>query len=78
MEGQDGVVNTEECVPTQHFHAVVFEVEGLMRDYCSGVDRKVVIRGIRDRGVDGRLIIGSICDREVGQSGDADGRRLGD
>ena len=26
-------------------------------------------------GIDGRIVVGSICEREVGQGGDADGRR---
>jgi hypothetical protein len=64
VEGQDAGVDTEQCVPAQHFHVPVLEVEGLMRGY--------------GRGVDGRLVIRSICDREVGQSGDADGWRLSD
>ena len=32
----------------------------------------------RFRGVNGKFIIGCICDREVGQSGDTDGWRVSD
>ena len=34
--------------------------------------------GSCDRGVDWRLVIRSVCNREVGESGDADGWRLCD
>ena len=78
MEGQDCGVDTEEGIPTQHFHVTIFEVEGLMRDHRCRVERKVVIGGIRDRGGDRRLVIGSIRDRKIGESSDADGRRLDD
>jgi hypothetical protein len=64
--------------PAQHFHAPVLKIEGFMRGYGYGVDGRLVVRSICDRGVEGRLVIRCICDREVGQSGDADGRRLGD
>ena len=45
-------MDTEQCVPAQHFHVPVLEIEGPMGDH--------------DRGVDGRLIIRSIRDGEVG------------
>jgi len=55
-------MDAEQCVPTQHFDVPVFEVEDVMGGYgCE---------------VDGRLVIRSICDREVGQSSDAAGWRL--
>ena len=44
-----------------------------MPNYSRGV-----VKRIFGCGVDGRLIIGGICDREIGQSSDADGRRLSD
>ena len=51
------------------------EVEGLMRGCGLGtVDGMPVIRGLSDHSVDGGLVIGSVCDCEVGQSGDTDGR----
>ena len=61
MERKDARVDTEEGVRTQHFHVPILEVEGVMGGY--------------GRGIDGRLVIGSICNGEVGQSGDANGRR---
>jgi hypothetical protein len=63
VEGQDAGVDTEQCILVQRFHVPVLEVEGLVQ----GGDRGVV---------DGRLVIRSISDREIGQSGNADGRRL--
>ena len=83
-------MDTEERVPAQHFHIPILEVETLMGSYSSGiggklvikhvcdrgVDRKIVIRRIWNRGVDGSLIIGGVCDCEVGESGDAGGRRM--
>jgi len=71
-QGADG--DTEECIPAQHFHVPVIEIEGLMWNYGCGVNEGLILEG----GVRGRLIIGSICGREVGQSGDADGWRLND
>ena len=56
-------MNTEERIPAQHFRVSVLEVEGLVWG-CG-------------RGVDGILVIRDIRDREVGQSGDADRRRMG-
>ena len=52
MEGQDGGVYAEQCIPTQHFHVAVIEVESAVVGY--------------GRGVDGKLVIGSIRDREIG------------
>ena len=72
MEGQDGGVDAKERVPAQYFHTVVFEVENLMRDHGHRVIRKVVIGGISDRRIDGRLVAGGICGREVRKSGDTD------
>jgi len=46
-----------------------------MRDDDSRIDRTVVIRSIRVQGVDGRLIVGSVRDCEIGERGNADGRR---
>ena len=86
-------MHTEECVPAQYFRVPILEVEGLVWSYGrgvdgmllvrsiwdDGVDRMLVSRGIRGGGVDWRLVIGRrICDREVGQSGNADGWRLCD
>ena len=71
-------MNTEERVPAQHFDVPVVEVEGIMQIYGRRVDGRLVIGSVCYRGVDGRLVIGGICDCEVGQSGDADGRRLSD
>ena len=64
MERKDARVDTEESVPTQNLHVPILEVEGIMGGYY--------------RGVDGRLIRRRICNCEVRQTGDADGRRLGD
>ena len=63
MERKDARVNTEECVPAQHFDVPVLEVQGLM--------------GNNGRGVGGRLVIRGIRNREIGEGGNADGRRLG-
>ena len=71
-------MDTEECVPAQYFDVPVIKVEGFMWGRGRGVDRKFIIRSIWDRGVDGRLVIGGICDGEVGQRGDAGGRRMSD
>jgi hypothetical protein len=55
----------EQYVLTQHFHVPIVEAEGLVRGCGRGVvGRMLVIEGIRDR--------------EVGQSCDADGRRMSD
>ena len=71
-------MNTEECVPAQHFCVPVFEVEGLMRSRGCEVSGKLIVRNLRVRGVSGRFVIGGICDGEVGQSGNTDGRRVSD
>ena len=76
MEGQCADVDTEERVPTQYFDIPVVEVESLMWGCSRGVNRKFFIGSIFDRGVDGRLIIGGICNGEIGQSGDTDGRGM--
>ena len=78
MEGQGADVDTEERVPAQYFDIPVVKVEGFVRSRGRGVDGKIVIRSICDRGVDGKLIIRGICDGVVGQSGDAGGRRMSD
>ena len=84
-------MDTEERAPTQYFPVPILEVEGLMWSYGRGVDR-ILVRSIRDDGVDGTLVSGTtrdgevdgklvircVCDREVGQSGDAGGRGLYD
>ena len=57
-------VGAEQYVLAQHFNVHVLGVEGVMGSYS--------------REFDGRLIIRVVCDREVGQSGDAGGRRLSD
>ena len=57
MERKDARVDTEEGVPTQHFHAPILEVEGAIGGY--------------GRGIDGQLVIRSICNGEVGQIGNA-------
>ena len=71
-------MDTEERLPTQPFHVPVLEVEGLMPNYSRGVDKKLVVRSIFGYGIDERFIIVGICDREIGQSSDADGWRLSD
>ena len=71
-------MDTEESVPAQYLDISVVKVEGFMRSRGRGVDRKIVIRSIWDRGVDGRFIIGGICDGEVGQSSEAGGRGMSD
>jgi hypothetical protein len=63
MERKDAGVNTEESVPAQDFDVPIFEVEGVMGGYSSGVGGMLVIRGIRNR--------------EIGEGGNADGRRVG-
>jgi len=64
VKGKGASVDTEQRVPAQYLHVPVLDVEGPVGSY--------------GRGVDGRFVVGSICDCEVGQSGDADGRRLDD
>ena len=75
-------MDTEECVPTQHFYIPILDVELLMLSYGRGVDGKLVVGGICDCEVEGRSVIRSVIrsvrDREVGQSGDAGGWRLCD
>ena len=78
MEGQGADVDAEERIPAQYFDVPVIKVEGFMRSRGREVDRKIVIRSIWDGGVNGRLIIGGICDGEVGQSGNVDGWRMSD
>ena len=46
-------MDTEECVPTQHFHIPVLEVEGLMPNRYRWVNGRLVGRGTRNCGVDG-------------------------
>ena len=70
-------MDTKERILAQHFRVPVLKVEGFMWSCGRGVDRKVIIRSVCN-GVDGRLIIIGVRDREVGQSGDASGRGLGD
>ena len=65
---------TEKSVPAQHFHVPVLEVEGLMLSYRRRVDGKLLVGSIRGCGVDGKVVVSSICSREVGESGDANGR----
>jgi len=72
MEGQSADVDTEEGVLAQHFHVPVLEVEGLMPGRYHWVNGGLVGRGSANGGV----IIRRIWDCEVGQGGDADGRRL--
>ena len=55
-------MDTEQCVPAQHLHVPVLEVESPMGSY--------------DRGIDGRLVIRSTRDGEFRQSGDTYGWRL--
>jgi hypothetical protein len=52
-------MDTEQDVVTQHFDVPILEVEGVMGVYSCRIERGLVIR--------------CICDREVGQGGDADG-----
>ena len=69
-------MDAEKHVPAQDFDVPVLEVEDLMRGYDRWVNGRLVIRSVCDRGIDVRFVIRGICNREVGQSGDADGRRL--
>ena len=78
VEEQDGSVDAEECAPAQRFHVPVLEVEGLMWSYGRKVDENLLIGSIWDRGVDGGFVVRGVCNREVGESCDADGRRLSD
>ena len=78
MEGQDGGVNAEDRVPTQHFHIPVLEIERPMWSHGSGVGGKLLVRSICDRRVGGRLFIGDIGGCEVGESGNADRWRVSD
>ena len=71
-------MDTEKCVPTQHFHIPVLEVESFVPSYRRGVDGEFLVRRIRGGGVGGKLVVSGIGGRKVGQSGDADGRRLDD
>ena len=66
-------MDAEECIRAQHFHVPVLDVEGVMLSYRRGVDKKLFVRSIRCRGVDGKFVVGSIGGGEVGQGGDADG-----
>ena len=63
MEREDAGVDAEQRVPTQHFHTPIIEVESVMRSHGCGVGWRFIIRGVRDG--------------EVGETGDADRRRLG-
>ena len=78
VEGQDDGVDTEECVPAQHFSVSVLEIEGFVWSCSRGIGWKLVIGSFCGGRVDGRFIIIGVRDREVRQSGDAGGRRLGD
>ena len=78
MEGQDGGVDAEGRVTTQHFHVSVLEIEGFVWNHGHGVDGELLVRGICDGGANGGVVIGNVCGREVGESGDADGRRVSD
>ena len=71
-------MDAEQRVATQHFNVTVLEIEGVVGGYGRRVERGPIIRSIRDRGANGRLAIRGICNREVGQTGDADGWRLSD
>ena len=71
-------MDTEESVPAQHFRVPVLKVEGVVWNYGRGVDERFVIGRIFERGVGGSSAIRSIGDREVGERGDADGRRPSD
>ena len=57
-------MDTEQCVSAQYFDIPVLEIEGVVGGY--------------GRGVDGGLVVRSICDGEIGQRGDTDRRRLSD
>lgn len=64
MEGKNAGVDAEEGVPTQYFNVPVLDIEGVM--------------GCYRRRIDGGLVIWGVGDGEVGQGGDANGRRLSD
>ena len=78
MEGQGADVDTEEYVPAQYFDVPVVKVEGLIRSYGRGVDGKFVVGSICDRWVDGRLIVGDIYDGKVGHICDTHGQGMSD
>ena len=60
---------TRKCVFAKHLHLAVLEIEGLMRSCDREIDETFIIGNISDGGVDGRLVIRGVCDRGVGQSG---------
>ena len=77
MEGQGTDVDAEECILAQHFYVAVLKVEGFMWNYGCEVSGEFVIGIICDRGIDGILVTGNVCDCDVGKSGDAGGRGMG-
>ena len=56
-------MDTEQRIPAQHFHISILEVEGVMRSHGCGIDRG--------------FVGGGVCNGEVWETSDADGRRLG-
>ena len=46
MKRKDACVDTEEGVPTQHFHIPILEVEGVMGGYGRGVGERLEIGSI--------------------------------
>ena len=48
-------MDTEEGVPAQYFYVPILEAEGAMGGY--------------GRGISGKLVIGGLCNGEVGQTG---------
>ena len=66
VKGQDAGSDAKECVPAQHFNVPVVEVECFMRNYGRGVDKRLVIGSICECGAGGGFVIRRICGREVG------------
>ena len=57
-------MNAEQYVPAQYFHIPILEVEGVMMSHGCGVGWGFVVGGVRNG--------------EIGETGDAYGRRLGE
>ena len=63
MEGEDGGVDTEKGVSTQHLNIPVIEVKHVVQSYGLGVHKD--------------LVVGNTWDCEVRQGGNAEGGGLG-
>jgi len=76
MKGKNAGGDAEERVPTQHFHIPVLEVKGVVRNYGRGVDERFIVINVRKR-AGRRPIVRGTLGREVGETGNANGRRVG-